>query len=67
MPKPEKGETERNFLSRCIPELAEEGYTNNKQRVAICYSIYRKEGTEKASPKPKKKNKAEIIECLNCF
>lgn len=52
MPNPEKGETEREFLSRCIPHLIKkEGY-ENRQAVAICYSIYRKEGTEKKSPKP---------------
>jgi len=56
MPKPKSGETERDFLSRCIPELMNEGY-QNKQSVAICYSVYRKEGTEKKSPKPERKKK----------
>ena len=56
MPKPEKGETEKNFLKRYIPELIEEG-RERRQSVAICYSIYRKEGTEKKSPKPKKNKK----------
>jgi len=56
MPRPKKGETEKDFLKRCIPHMIkEEGY-EQKQGIAICYSIYRREGTEKASPKPKKKN-----------
>ena len=67
MPNPKKGETERDFLSRCIPELKDEGYINNKQRIAICYDIYRRKGTEASSPKPKKKvNKKDLAECLNC-
>jgi len=54
MPKPEKNETEKDFLKRCIPELINEG-REQKQSIAICYSIYRKSGTEEKSPKPKKK------------
>lgn len=53
MPKPESGETERDFLKRCIPELIHEG-REQKQSVAICYSVYRKEGTEAKSPKPER-------------
>ncbi len=46
MPNPQKGETERDFLKRCIPELIkDEGYGRN-QAVAICYSKYRKSGTK---------------------
>ena len=51
MPKPESGETEKDFLKRCIPDLIHEGKPQ-KQSVAICYSIYRKEGTESKSPNP---------------
>lgn len=54
MPKPEKGEDEKLFLKRCIPELIHEGRPQ-KQAVAICYSVYRKEGTEVKSPKPERK------------
>ena len=60
MPKPEKNETEKDFLKRCIPELINEG-REQKQSVAICYSIYRKSGTGEKSPKleksPKEKKK----------
>jgi hypothetical protein len=46
-------ETERDFLSRCIPYMIKE---ENRLRdaAAICYSIYRREGTETKSPKPEK-------------
>lgn len=60
MPKPKKGETEKDFLKRCIPELIEEGYPQN-QSIAICYSTYRKHGTEEKSPKPeRKKNNSKL-------
>ena len=55
MPKPENRETEKEFLKRCIPELINEGYERN-QGIAICFSTYRKHGTEEKSPKLKKKN-----------
>ena len=69
MPKPVSKENEKDFLKRCIPELIkEEGY-EQKQAVAICYSIYRKEGTEKKSPKPSKKklSKSEKCDIFMCY
>lgn len=68
MPNPEKGETERQFLKRCIPQLIEEG-REQKQSIAVCYSLYRKHGTETKSPKPEKKklsnNKKKAIIMLH--
>lgn len=55
MPKPVKGETERDYLKRCIPELIHEGYPQ-QQAIAVCFSVYRREGTEEKSPKPEKHN-----------
>jgi len=55
MPEPKKGETEKDFLKRCIPDLIHEGRPQ-KQAIAICYSIYRRKGTEEKSPKPEKKS-----------
>lgn len=52
MPSPKKGESEKDYLKRCIPEIISEGKYENKQAIAICYSKYRKDGTEKASPPP---------------
>ena len=37
--KPRKGETEREFISRCIPLLIDEGKPQD-QSVAICYSLW---------------------------
>ena len=63
MPNPESRETEKEFLKRCIPELIkEEEEYPQKQAVAICYSIYRRKGTEKKSTKPEKRlNKAKLF------
>ena len=71
MPKPNLGETEKDFLKRCIPDLIKnEGYPQ-RQAIAICYSIYRKHGTEEKSPKPDKKktfNKRGLVSyCYMCF
>lgn len=41
MPNPMKGETEKEFLKRCIPTLIREG-REQRQAIAICYSIYRR-------------------------
>ena len=45
--KPKGGETEQEFISRCIPVEIEAGYPQ-EQAAAICYSIYR-EGKMKKS------------------
>lgn len=49
MPKPEEGETEKEFLKRCIPYLIKDENYGQKQSVAICYSIYRKDGSKIAT------------------
>jgi len=42
MPVPKKGETEKDFISRCIPYVIKEGTAKDtKQAAAICYSIWR--------------------------
>lgn len=53
MPEPEKGESERDFLKNCIPQLMNEHY-EHKRAIAICFAIYRKKGTDPKSPKPKR-------------
>ena len=45
MPKPRTGETEQDFLERCIPDLIAEGATGD-QAVAICLSYYEGEKDE---------------------
>ena len=57
MPKPKKGETKNDFISRCIPIILEDGTTQNqKQAVAICYSIWRREGEDDPEDDPKSNN-----------
>ena len=44
MPTPNKGETEQEFVSRCIPIVLRDGTAKDqKQAVAICYSMFRNE------------------------
>ena len=62
MPEPEKGESEALYLRRCIPYMINEGY-EQKRSVAICYSKYRKSGTEAKSPKPEKKKLCKGDKC----
>ena len=55
MPEPEKGESERDYLKRCISyNITHEG-RERSQAVVICFQKYRKSGTEEKSPKPEKK------------
>ena len=54
MPEPEKGEQEKEFIKRCVPQLVNEGYAVN-QSLAICFAVYRKKGTGPKSPKPSRK------------
>ena len=42
MPKPKIDETKEEFIKRCIPIVESEGYPQ-KQAIAICYSIWKKE------------------------
>jgi hypothetical protein len=52
MPKPKDGESEKDFVSRCIPIVMDEGTAkDNKQAAAICYSKY------------EENKKKEIISC----
>ena len=57
MPTPGKNETQKAFISRCIPIVLDEGTAkNNKQAAAICFSIWRKKhGGEKPA-------KSDIVE-----
>jgi hypothetical protein len=53
MPTPKKGQSEKDFLKVCIPQMIDEGKEQD-QAVAICFSIYREKGDGAKSPKPKK-------------
>ena len=41
IPTVKPGESQSNWMKRCVPILRHEGYPD-KQSVAICYSIWRK-------------------------
>lgn len=44
MPTPNKGETEKEFIGRCIPYMMNENPDMKQdQAVAICYSYWEKE------------------------
>ena len=44
LPKPNKGEEKDTFISRCMSnDIMKEEYPKEKQRVAICYSQWKKE------------------------
>jgi len=52
MPKPRDGESEKDFVSRCIPMVMDEGTAkDNKQASAICYSMYKE--SKKSVPQAK--------------
>lgn len=43
-PTPNPGESEEDFISRCVPQVIEDGTTDDPQQaVAICYSIWEAE------------------------
>ena len=58
MPKPQAGEEQGHFISRCIPIVIDDGTAQNpEQAAAVCYSIWRKHkgGKEAASMNDKLK------------
>lgn len=43
LPEPKNNENEKEFISRCASELSDMGeFDSNKQRVAVCYTQWRK-------------------------
>jgi hypothetical protein len=58
MPKPNKGEKQKEFIARCIPIVMNEGTTDdNKQAAAICFSLWRRRNQKKS-----KSRSEEILE-----
>lgn len=41
MPTPKTGESEKEFVSRCIPIVMKEGDHDQEQAAGKCYGIYR--------------------------
>ena len=40
MPSPAKGESQQDYISRCISQLRHEGY-GQKEAIGRCYGMYR--------------------------
>lgn len=51
IPKPKTGESKREFISRCVGDIAAE--YKGKQAVAICYSQWRDRQKKKVGVKMK--------------
>ena len=61
MPKPRAGETEDDFVSRCIPIVIHDGTTDDPiQAAAICHSMWR-QAKKKKKPKKKEENMFEGV------
>ena len=42
MPQPRKGESEKEFINRCIPYVSKEhGDWDNDKVIAVCYSLWK--------------------------
>lgn len=52
--EPKSGESERDFLSRCIPVYINEGKPSD-QAIAICYNVWEKKGFSKFKASDKEK------------
>lgn len=51
MPTPRSGESEDDFVSRCIPIVIDEGTAEDgSQAAAICHSMYRESKKEEMRP-----------------
>lgn len=70
IPTPRKGESEKDFVNRCIPYVIHEGTADdNKQAAAICHSIWRRSKGIKDEP-PEQSKKTERVHlnlCANVF
>lgn len=43
LPKPVKKESEQSFIAKCMgSEVMKKEFTNQKQRLAVCYSQFRR-------------------------
>ena len=52
MPTPNKNESEKDFVSRCIPIVLGEGTAKDaKQAAAVCYSMFESHGKESKAKK----------------
>jgi len=52
MPNVQKGESQKDFVSRCIPYLMKQEQKTQAQATAICYNLYKQ-----AKIKPKRRSR----------
>jgi hypothetical protein len=64
IPKPEKGELEKDYISRCMKEIGSE-YDDPAQGVAVCYANLRKERGESMSTQAKIASKINQMNLIN--
>jgi hypothetical protein len=58
MPSVKPNESREEFMSRCVPmRKSEHPDEDNKQSVAVCFSIYREHQKKSKASKNKKENK----------
>ncbi|MBO0717144.1 MAG: phage major capsid protein, partial [Rhizobiales bacterium] len=60
--KPHKGESQSDFLSRCVPDMMGDGKREQDQAVAACLTIWREDKGEK--PPPGKAADMELVRLL---
>ena len=61
MPEPKKGESQKDYIARCIPTVMNEGTTkDNKQAAAICFSKW-KQHHKNAKGSPELESFAESL------
>jgi len=64
MPKPRTGESQRDFVSRCIPIVTDDGTAeSNDQAVAICYQMF-KDHNEQSGNSMKMETLSELTEAF---
>ena len=63
MPHPKEDENKKDFMKRCIPYLIHEG-REQKQAIAICYSIWGKENKVGDTSQYQKLNKKQKIKLM---
>lgn len=64
IPVPEKGELEKDYISRCMQEIGSE-YDDPAQGVAVCYATLRKERGESMSTQAKIASKINQMNLIN--
>ena len=48
LPNPNKNEEQNDFISRCVSDdVMKKEFKDNKQRLAVCYSLFKRKNEEK--------------------